>query len=69
MPLRDAEPVFPRHMSTFLDKVCVSVAGPRVQTELRIFGDVGYVVGVFAVVYGIFQTLPTSSVQPVWSDI
>ena len=50
-------------MITFLDKVCVSAAGPRMQTELRIFGDVGYVVGAFAVVYGIFQN-PTDILSP-----
>ena len=41
---------------TYLDRVCISVAGPRIQQELRISPQSwGWVVGVFAIAYGLFE--------------
>ena len=41
---------------TFLDRVCISVAGPRIQEYLHIGPqEWGWVVGVFAVAYGVFE--------------
>jgi MFS transporter, ACS family, glucarate transporter len=41
---------------TYLDRVCISVAGPRIQEYLRISPqEWGWVVGVFAVAYGVFE--------------
>jgi ACS family glucarate transporter-like MFS transporter len=41
---------------TYLDRVCISVAGPRMQQELGISPEGwGWVVGVFAVAYGAFE--------------
>lgn len=44
---------------TYLDRVCISVAGPRMQAELHI-GPVGWgwVTGVFTISYGLFE-IPT----------
>jgi MFS family permease len=44
---------------TYLDRVCISVAGPRMQGELHI-GPVGWgwVTGVFTISYGLFE-IPT----------
>jgi ACS family glucarate transporter-like MFS transporter len=41
---------------TYLDRVCISVAGPRIQEALRI-GPVGWgwVIGVFTIAYAIFE--------------
>jgi ACS family glucarate transporter-like MFS transporter len=40
---------------TYLDRVCISVAGPRIQEDLHL-GPVawGWVTGVFTLSYGIF---------------
>jgi MFS transporter, ACS family, glucarate transporter len=41
---------------TYLDRVCISVAGPRIQEYLRIGPQQwGWVVGVFAIGYGVFE--------------
>jgi MFS transporter, ACS family, glucarate transporter len=41
---------------TYLDRVCISVAGPRIQEYLRIGPQQwGWVVGVFAIAYGVFE--------------
>jgi len=41
---------------TFLDRVCISVAGPRIQEYLCIGPqEWGWVVGMFAVAYGVFE--------------
>jgi ACS family glucarate transporter-like MFS transporter len=41
---------------TYLDRVCISVAGPRIQEYLRIGPQQwGWVVGVFAISYGAFE--------------
>src|SRR5215469_8289733 len=44
---------------TYLDRVCISVAGPRMQEDLHI-GPVGWgwVTGVFTLAYGLFE-IPT----------
>jgi MFS family permease len=44
---------------TYLDRVCISVAGPRMQEALHI-GPVGWgwVTGVFAFAYAVFE-IPT----------
>jgi ACS family glucarate transporter-like MFS transporter len=41
---------------TYLDRVCISVAGPRIQGYLRIGPQQwGWIVGVFAIAYGVFE--------------
>lgn len=41
---------------TYLDRVCISVAGPRIQEYLRIGPQQwGWVVGVFAIAYAVFE--------------
>jgi len=41
---------------TFLDRVCISVAGPRIQEYLHIGPHQwGWVVGVFAIAYAVFE--------------
>ena len=41
---------------TYLDRVCISVAGPRIQEYLRIGPQQwGWVVGIFAIAYGVFE--------------
>ena len=41
---------------TYLDRVCISVAGPRIQEYLRIGPQQwGWVVGVFAIAYAAFE--------------
>src|SRR5215510_1646645 len=41
---------------TYLDRVCISFAGPRIQEYLRIGPQQwGWVVGVFAISYGAFE--------------
>jgi MFS family permease len=41
---------------TFLDRVCISVAGPRIQEYLQIGPQQwGWVVGVFAIAYAVFE--------------
>jgi MFS family permease len=41
---------------TYLDRVCISVAGPRIQEYLQISPqEWGWVVGVFAIAYGVFE--------------
>ncbi|MSV30413.1 MAG: MFS transporter [Bryobacterales bacterium] len=46
---------------TFLDRVCISVAGPRMQSELGITPAMwGWVVGVFAIAYAAFE-IPTGA--------
>jgi MFS family permease len=41
---------------TYLDRICISVAGPRIQEYLRIGPQQwGWVVGVFAISYGAFE--------------
>jgi MFS transporter, ACS family, glucarate transporter len=48
--------LFVLSMITFLDRVCISVAGPRMQQELRIGPETwGWIVGIFILAYGIFQ--------------
>ena len=49
---------------TYLDRVCISVAGPRMQQDLNISpSGWGWVVGVFALAYGLFE-LPSG----LWGD-
>ncbi|HJQ22606.1 MAG TPA: MFS transporter [Blastocatellia bacterium] len=44
---------------TYLDRVCISVAGPRIQEDLHISPEAwGWVVGVFVIAYGAFE-IPT----------
>src|SRR5258707_15433774 len=44
---------------TYLDRIAISVAGPRIQDSLRISPQAwGWVVGVFTLSYGIFE-IPT----------
>jgi len=46
---------------TYVDRVCISVAGPRMQQDLGITPDQwGWVVGVFAIAYAAFE-IPTGS--------
>jgi len=46
---------------TYVDRVCISVAGPRMQQDLGITPDKwGWVVGVFAIAYAAFE-IPTGS--------
>jgi MFS family permease len=53
--------LFTLSMITFLDRVCLSVAGPRMQSELHLAPQTwGWVVGVFSLSYGIFQ-IPTGT--------
>jgi MFS transporter, ACS family, glucarate transporter len=41
---------------TYLDRVCISVAGPRIQEDLHISPEGwGWVVGVFVIAYGAFE--------------
>src|SRR5213594_4202551 len=41
---------------TYVDRVCISVAGPRMQQDLGITPDKwGWVVGVFAIAYAAFE--------------
>lgn len=41
---------------TYLDRVCISVAGPRIQTELQLSSqDWGLVTGAFAIAYAFFE--------------
>jgi len=41
---------------TYLDRVCISVAGPRMQDELHISPEAwGWVTGIFALSYGLFE--------------
>jgi ACS family glucarate transporter-like MFS transporter len=41
---------------TYLDRVCISVAGPRMQNELHLSSqDWGLVTGAFAVAYALFE--------------
>lgn len=41
---------------TYLDRICISVAGPRMQDDLNISPEAwGWVVGVFALAYGAFE--------------
>jgi MFS family permease len=44
---------------TYLDRVCISVAGPRIQEDLGIDAvGWGWVTGIFTFAYGIFE-IPT----------
>lgn len=41
---------------TYLDRVCIAVAGPRIQKELQLSAqEWGWVVGAFALAYGVFE--------------
>jgi MFS transporter, ACS family, glucarate transporter len=41
---------------TYLDRVCISVAGPRIQNELHLSPqDWGFVTGAFAIAYALFE--------------
>ena len=41
----------------YLDRVCISVAGPRIQNELHLSPqDWGLVTGAFAIAYALFET-------------
>jgi len=40
---------------TYLDRVCISVAGPRMQSDLHLSPqDWGFITGAFAVAYALF---------------
>src|SRR5688572_19594292 len=44
---------------TFLDRLCIAVAGPRIQAELGISAEQwGWVLGSFILAYGLFE-IPT----------
>lgn len=44
---------------TYLDRVCISIAGVRIKTDLGLSNDqFGWVLGIFAISYGIFE-IPT----------
>ena len=46
---------------TFLDRICIAVAGPRIQDDLRIPPDKwGWILGAFVLSYGIFE-VPTGA--------
>ena len=46
---------------TYLDRVCIAVAGPRMQADLKIAPEWwGWVVGVFAISYAGFE-IPSGS--------
>lgn len=46
---------------TFLDRIAISVAAPRIQAELNITPDLwGWVIGAFVLAYGIFE-MPTGA--------
>jgi MFS family permease len=46
---------------TYVDRVCISVAGPRIQDDLHISPEAwGWVTGVFALSYGLFE-IPTGA--------
>ena len=46
---------------TYLDRVCIAVAGPRMQHDLSLSpSDWGWVVGIFAFAYAVFE-IPTGS--------
>jgi ACS family glucarate transporter-like MFS transporter len=58
--------LFVLSMITFLDRVCLSVAGPRMQSDLHISPEMwGWVVGVFAISYGLFQ-IPSGVLGDRW---
>src|SRR4051812_33409308 len=41
---------------TYLDRICISVAGPRIQEDLHLTPEAwGWVVGVFVIAYGAFE--------------
>ena len=43
-------------MITYLDRVCIAIAGPRMQAELGISPERwGWVLGAFVLTYGIFE--------------
>src|SRR6266568_4638374 len=49
---------------TYLDRVCIAVAGPRMQEDLKISPEWwGWVVGVFAISYAAFE-IPSGSISP-----
>ena len=46
---------------TYIDRVCISVAGPRMMADLNISeANWGWVVGAFAIAYAVFE-IPTGS--------
>lgn len=46
---------------TFLDRICIAVAGPRIQDDLRITPEKwGWILGAFVLSYGIFE-VPTGA--------
>ena len=46
---------------TFLDRISIAVAGPRIQDELRIAPERwGWILGAFALAYGVFE-IPTGA--------
>src|SRR5947208_16210757 len=46
---------------TYLDRVCIAVAGPRMQEELDISPERwGWVLGAFVLAYGVFE-IPTGA--------
>jgi MFS transporter, ACS family, glucarate transporter len=50
---------------TFLDRIAISVAAPRIQQDLQITPDRwGWVIGAFVLAYGIFE-LPTGALGDV----
>ncbi|HKQ03706.1 MAG TPA: MFS transporter [Blastocatellia bacterium] len=41
---------------TYLDRICIAVAGPRIQEDLHLTPEAwGWVVGVFVIAYGAFE--------------
>ena len=43
-------------MITYLDRLCISVAGPRIQAEMGFSpAQWGWIVGIFSVSYGVFE--------------
>ena len=48
-------------MITYLDRVCIAIAGPRMQAELNITpGRWGWILGAFVLSYGLFE-IPTGA--------
>ena len=56
--------LFSLSIITYIDRVCISVAGPRMQQDLAIPPDLwGWVVGAFAFSYAAFE-IPTEPSTP-----
>ncbi|MFN7923558.1 MAG: MFS transporter [Bryobacteraceae bacterium] len=58
----------PLSIITFLDRICISVAGPRMQSELGLSPERwGWVTGAFVLSYGLFE-IPTGVMGDRWGQ-